>query len=151
MAGAAADNSVGVGGENMEDVIRVGIISAVDEKNGTARVYYPDRGSTTAPLQLFAFRKEYAPLKAGDQVLVLHLSNDTSSGIIMGRFWGSEEPPPQNVDYKKNFSENTYAELSDQVFTLYGTEIRLEGPEGSITLTKLLELERRVEELERRL
>ena len=40
----------------MEDVIRIGTISAVDTVNGTARVYYPDRGATSAPLQLFAFR-----------------------------------------------------------------------------------------------
>ena len=134
----------------MEDVIRIGTISAVDTVNGTARVYYPDRGATSAPLQLFAFRAEYAPPQVGDQVLVLHLSNDTSSGIIMGRFWGTAEPPPQKVDYQKDFSDSSRISLANNVLTLYGPEVKLEGPQGAMTLTELLELKRKVEALERR-
>ena len=135
----------------MDDVIRVGTISAVDGKNGTARVYYPDRAATTAFLQLFAFGAEYAPPKVGDQVLVLHLSNDTSAGVIMGRFWGQAQPPPQNVVYQKNFSESAQAVLANNVLMVSGPEIRLSNLQGAVTLSELLELERRVAALEARI
>lgn len=133
----------------MEDIVRIGFVSAVDPGNGTARVHYPDRGSTTGPLQLFAFGSEFSPPEVGDQVVVFHLSNDTSSGVIMGRFWGEGDLPP-GADYRKGFGGGSYEERKGSVFTVHSGEIRLDGDGGSMSLSELISLRERVEALERR-
>lgn len=132
----------------MEDIVRVGFISTVSPEKGTAQVYYPDRGSTTGQLQLFAFRSEFSPPEVGDQVVVAHLSNDTSSGVILGRFWGEGDPPP-GADYRKGFGVGAYEERKGDTFTVHCGEIRLDGDGGSITLSELVSLRERVEALER--
>lgn len=134
----------------MEDIIRIGSISSVDPINGTARVYYPDRDSTTAPLNLFAYRGEYSLPVVGDQVVVLHLPNDTSSGVILGRFWGGESLPPAGAEYQKNMTAEVYEAARGGNYTLHGNEIGFEGAAGSITLSELISLRSRVDALERR-
>ncbi|MEW4411523.1 hypothetical protein [Clostridium sp. AN503] len=131
------------------DIVRVGIISTVNLEQGTAQVYYPDRGSTTGQLQLFAFRAEFSPPAVGDQVVVLHLSNDSSSGIVMGRFWGEADLPPGGVDYRKNFGADAYEALENGVYTVRAPDIQMCGSAGSISLAELVDLKRRVEVLER--
>lgn len=134
----------------MEDVIRVGIISAVNLKTGTAQVHYPDRDCTTEQLHLFAFRAEFAPPVPGDQVVVLHLSNDTSSGVILGRFWGEGDLPPEGVEYRKDIGADVFQMLANGVYSIHGPELRLEGAAGTMTLSELIGLRQRVEALERR-
>ena len=134
----------------MEDIVRVGIISTVNPAMGTAQVYYPDRDSTTEQMHLFAFRSEFCLPDRGDQVVVLHLSNDTSSGVILGRFWGEADPPPAGVKYRMDFDVATYEALANDVFTIHASEISLQGDAGNMSLSELIDLKRRVEELERR-
>lgn len=133
----------------MQDTIRVGLISAVDA-GGCARVYYPDQGETTAPLHLFAGHGEYALPQVGDQVLVLHLSNDTSTAVIMGRFWGMADPPPKEVQYRKQITPDSSATVNQGIYILRAPEIRFEGTAGSITLNELIDLKKRVEQIEQR-
>ncbi len=133
----------------MEDIVRVGFISSMDKEKGMAQVYYPDRGSTTELLHLFAMRGEYCPFDVGNQVVVLHLSNDTSSGIILGRFWGDENIPPK-VDYQNTLKQDIWTVLADKTYVIHCPEIRLEGTAGSMTLSELVNLRKRVEELERK-
>lgn len=134
----------------MNDIARVGVVSSVDAKSGTAQIYYQDRDSTTGKLHQLAFGGEYTPLVAGQQVIVLHLSNDTSSGVILGRFWGESDPPEAEVDYRKNIGVETYIQLKNAVYTINSPEIQLIGKTGSMTLTEIIALERRVEALEKR-
>ena len=72
----------------MEDIVRVGMVSSVE--NGMVRVYYPDREETTASLHLFAGNGEYSLPQVNDQVIVLHLSNDTSTAVVLGSFWSKQ-------------------------------------------------------------
>lgn len=132
----------------MEDVIRVGLISTVDKEHGTAQVYYPDRDSVTGQLHLFAFRAEFAPPAVGDQVVVVHLSNDTSTGIILGRFWGNADPPPSGVDYQKEIAPGVSGCVQGGTYTLTAPEIMMNGNAGSISLSELVGLRERVERLE---
>lgn len=132
----------------MADIIRVGFISSVDAGTGTARVYYPDRESTTAPLQLFSFQTEYRLPEIGDQVVVAHLSNDTSSGIILGKFWSEADPPASGLDYYKQFGGESCGTLQNGRFTLQSEEIELRSSNGSITLSELISLRERVRALE---
>lgn len=131
----------------MEDVIRVGVISTVDKARGTAQVYYPDRDSVTGQLHLFAFRTEFNPPMVGDQVVVLHLSNDTSSGIVLGRFWGEADPPP-STDYRKEMGPGVSEEVQETTYILAAPEISFRGNAGTISLAELIDLEQRVERLE---
>lgn len=134
----------------MEDIVRVGIVSAVDLRTGTAQVYYPDRMSTTGYLHLFAFRAEFVPPNVGDQVVVVHLSNDTSSGVILGRFWGEADLPPTKMEYRKDYGADAYEALANGTYMLRAPEISLTGTAGSITLSELIKLRERVEAIEER-
>lgn len=65
--------------------IRIGFISKYDEGSGMASVYYPDRcHEVTSLLPVFSPFGLQQKLKTDDAVLVLHLSNGTEAGIVMG-------------------------------------------------------------------
>ncbi|MBE5974359.1 MAG: phage baseplate protein [Paenibacillaceae bacterium] len=135
----------------MNDVVRVGRISSVNQENGMVRVYYPDRDSTTSELGMFCFLGEYKPPRVNDQVIVLHLSNDTSSGVVLGGFWNEVRKAPREMTYKKEMDSNSYESLQNGTFTLHSQEISLEGEKGAISLTEILDLKARLERLERSL
>lgn len=116
-----------------------------------ARVYYPDRDSTTSELALFGFHREFKLPKINDQVVVLHLPNDTSSGIILGNFWNEADIPPEQVEYKKEFENGTYEMLKDGNFIIHSSQIILEGENEAISLADLIDIKRRLEQLERRM
>lgn len=78
----------------MADAIRIGRVSAVDYERGLVSVAYIDRdGSVTKPLPLLA--AEYKMPKVGELVLVLHLSNGTEAGLVLGGYWSSENLPSE--------------------------------------------------------
>lgn len=89
----------------MENEIRIGKISSVDYTAGMARVVYHDKdNAVTRPLPFLA--SEYAMPKVGDQVAVIHLSNGTEAGIIIGCPWSSKRKPPESGAgiYRKDFA-----------------------------------------------
>ena len=135
----------------MKDVVRVGLISSINQENGMVRVYYPDRDSTTSELGMFYFLGEYKTPKVNDQVIVLHLSNDTSSGVVLGGFWNEVRKPPSKTVYKKEMGESSFESLQAGNLTIHSPEISLAGETGKITLTELLDMKNRLETLERRL
>lgn len=78
----------------MADEFRVGKVSAVDYAAGTVRVVYPDRdNSVTRPLPLLS--GEYNMPQVGSLVLVLHLSNGTEAGVVLGSPWSDKRRPPE--------------------------------------------------------
>ena len=99
---------------------------------------------------LFRFGDEFNPPNVGDQVIVIHLSNDSSSGVILGKFWDETEPPKIKQGYRKGFGEGAYETAQTGVYTLHADEIILEGKSGSMTLSQIIELEKRVTDLEGR-
>lgn len=73
-------------------VLRIGKISTVNLKNGTARVTYEDRdGATTSEIPFLAWMC-WRP-SIGETVLVGHLSNGTTSAVIIGPFWNENCRP----------------------------------------------------------
>ncbi|MCI8950033.1 MAG: hypothetical protein HFG49_08325 [Lachnospiraceae bacterium] len=71
---------------------RVGFVSSYDAENGTASIYYPDRcNEVTAGLPVFMPFGLIQPLKKGDMVLVLHLSNGSEAGIVLGKYTAETE------------------------------------------------------------
>lgn len=132
------------------DISRIGNISTLDLGKGTAKVHYADTGNTTSDMPLFRFGDEFNPPNVGDQVIVIHLSNDSSSGVILGKFWDETEPPKIKQGYRKGFGEGAYETAQTGVYTLHADEIILEGKSGSMTLSQIIELEKRVTDLEGR-
>lgn len=84
--------------------IRVGKISSVDYTSGTVRVVYEDQDdAVTRPIPLLSF--EYLMPEVDDMVLVLHLSNGTEAGFVIGRPWSDQRVPPESGQglYRKDF------------------------------------------------
>lgn len=132
--------------------VRVGRVSSINYEAGTARIVYSDKSEKgTAELPVFCGFGEYQMPKVDDQVLVLHLSNDSSMGIVMGRFWSERLLPPGSgpeLFYKKLSEEGTaFLRQLGGAVTLCGGEIFLQGSAGTITLTQLLEMKRKLDAL----
>lgn len=77
-------------------MFRVGRISSLNYKAGTARVTYEDRdNSVTDELPMLSFGFIYWMPRVGDPVVVLHLGNGSESGVILGRYYCNENIPPE--------------------------------------------------------
>ena len=79
------------------EIFRVGKVSSIDYAAGLVRVVYPDKdNSVTAPLPMLC--TEYNMPKVGDPVMVLHLSNGTEAGLVLGRYWSGNHKPPEGAE-----------------------------------------------------
>ena len=132
----------------MDDLIRVGFVSTVDTKTGMVQIYYLERMQTTAKLHLFSMNGEYKTPDIGEQMLVLHLPDDPGSGVVLGCVWGSGAPLQEGVSYRKEFASDAYEHIKDGVYTLRAKEILFETEEGSISMSEIMDLRRRVKRLE---
>ena len=99
-------------------------------------------------MQLFSGYGEYALPQIGAQVVVIHLSNDTSSGVVLGSVRSQEDTVPEGVLYRKNLGKGAYVEFRTGIVIIHGPEIRFENEDESISLSEILELEKRVKRLE---
>ena len=133
----------------MQDIVRVGFISSVNQEAGTARIYYPDREATTAELPLFSGWGETAFPEPGEQVVVIHLSNDTSSGIVLGKFYDETAMPQPGAEYTKWLGKKAYIKVQNGGVTIHADNLILEDSNGKITLAEILRLKERVDALER--
>lgn len=81
------------------DVIRMGYVSSFDEATGMASVYYPDRDpdAATSKMPVFLPFGVAQKLKKDDVVLVVHLSNGSEVGIVLGVFAQEDEPPTASI------------------------------------------------------
>ena len=102
--------------------IRIGVISSYDSSTGEASVFYPDLALTvTQKMKIFAPFGCRQTLMKDDQVLVVHLSNGSEAGIIIGKI----------VDEGAGI-------------TAAGGELALTGAAGSITLSDLIKIKNKV-------
>lgn len=71
----------------MPDGNRIGYVSSFDAGTGMASIYYPDRtGEVTDELPVLMPCGMYQKLSKGDMVLVIHLSNGSEAGVVMGTY-----------------------------------------------------------------
>lgn len=106
-----------------EMLIRIGRVSSVNDESGMVSVTYPGLDdSTTDDFPVFSFTDEYKMPGIGQEVLVLHLSNGQSAGIVMGRIWNRQNQPPK--------SENSV--FRKELGSVYG-EAYIEYGGGNIT------------------
>lgn len=120
------------------DTIRLGFVSSVNYKKGMIRVAYPDRGnSVTNELPVLAFGDEYKMPEVGSEVLVTHLSNGQTMGIVIGKFWSVDNKPPvygKGVFHKEIGSETGKASIHCE-----GDEITFKDKNGTVKLSQILE------------
>lgn len=103
---------------NDTQVLRIGKISSVNYKNGTARVTYEDRdSSTTVELPFLAW--EYWMPKIEDRVLVGHLSNGTTSAVILGTVWHEDRRP---IEGAKGIYRREYEAEQGVAYERYNAE-----------------------------
>lgn len=77
------------------DIVRIGKVSDVDYERGLIRVAYIDRdNNVTAPMPMLS--DKYFMPDVGDQVIVLHLSNGTEAGLVLGRYYTEKNIPKEN-------------------------------------------------------
>ena len=89
----------------MANETRLGKISTVDYANGMVRVVYHEKDDdVTALIPLLS--NEYQMPQVGDQVLVLHLSNGSEAGVVLGRPWSAKNKPPEGAAglYRKDLA-----------------------------------------------
>ena len=129
----------------MNDVIRIGKVSSVDYEKGMISVYYEDRTAMVTSIMPVLSNGRYKMPKIGESILVAHLSNGTNAAVVLGTVFNDANVPKssgQNVYYEE-LSENT-------MISSDGTDITLKAAAGSINVSTLLNLIKRVEALERR-
>jgi len=84
----------------MREEIRLGKVSSLDPAAGLVRVAYHEKdGEVTRPIPILSpvFSGLYSLPEVGDQVLVVHLSNGSEAGIVLGRPWSEKFPPPEGA------------------------------------------------------
>lgn len=138
-----------------EKYIRIGKISKIDYESGMAEVTYPDMdNAVTAPFPLLSFNDEYKMPQIGEEVAVLHLSNGTANGIILGPYWNLAKLPAisgENV-FRKEFSKTpgqAYIQFKDGTVEYRGPAIRYVCASGTFTAAQVLKLFDRVGALEK--
>ncbi len=100
--------------------IRVGRISSVNYDSGMARVTYRDKGdSVTSEFSLITNNDEYRMPEVGQSVLVSHLSNGSSRGVVIGTLWNKKHIPNETGKeiYRKELSRDknaAYVRYSDE-------------------------------------
>lgn len=129
----------------MNDVIRIGKVSSVDYEKGMVSVYYEDRTAMVTSIMPVLSNGRYKMPKIGESILVAHLSNGTNAAVVLGTVFNDANVP-------KSSGQNVYyEELSDNtMISSDGTDITLKVTAGSINVSTLLNLIKRVEALERR-
>ena len=71
-----------------------------------ASVLYSDRdGDVTQMLPFATFNGEYKIPEAGSKVLVVHLSNGSEMGIILGTYWNEGNPASGRGTYHKHLGD----------------------------------------------
>lgn len=87
--------------------IRIGRVSSINYEKGMARVTYRDKDETvTTEFPMLNFNDEYRMPKVGQDVMVAHLSNGSSRGVVMGTVWNRKYAPVETGEdlYRKDLS-----------------------------------------------
>lgn len=87
--------------------VRVGRVSSVNYEAGMVRVTYRDKDDSVTPeFPVLTNNDEYRMPQVGDRVLVAHLSNGSSRGVILGTLWNWKHVPNEAGSslYRKELS-----------------------------------------------
>ena len=85
----------------MGNEIRLGKVSAVDYPAGMVQVVYHEKDDDVTrmiPILSTVFSGVYSMPEVDNQVLVLHLSNGSEAGVVLGRPWSEKTKPPEGAE-----------------------------------------------------
>lgn len=134
----------------MEDVIRIGFVSSRSLEQGMVQVTYPDRDRmVTEPFPVLCFGNEFCIPEINDQVLVLHLSGDLSSGVVIGKMWNDVDRPQDQGEWYKEIG-NVVLSINQGQLKIHAPEIIFSCSAGDISISEIIGLRERVEALEAR-
>ena len=109
------------------DCVRIGTVGTVNYQNATVSVVYTDMNDlATAELPYFSFTGEYKMPKVGEQVLVLHLSNGESFGVVLGGFYSEEDLPNETGEglFYKQLTDSIAIKAKGDTLELAGVNIK---------------------------
>lgn len=132
------------GGEN-----RIGTVSSVDPKTGMVSVLYEDRdGAVTDLLPYATFNDEYKLPQQGAKVIVMHLSNGSEMGIVLGTYWNESNAAGAPGAYHKSLGKGASFCYDGNVLTITAEHIRLVASEDGedFTVAELMADIRRMKE-----
>ena len=131
-----------------KNTLRIGKVSGIDYENGMMQVVYTDKGkAVTSNMPYANFNNEYSMPQIGEQVLVAHMSNGSSRGVVLGGMWNRKNTPEESGKglYRKELSKTrgaAYMRYEDEsgeyliavpILKLHGVDrTDLEGPEVNI-------------------
>jgi phage baseplate assembly protein gpV len=123
------------------DGIRIGLVSSVNAAAGKVRVAYTDSATgDSAEMPYFSFGGIYKMPQKGQMVLCLHLSNGSSSGIVLGMFWNDVNKPPVSGenDFWMDLAAGAMLKAASGAVTLKGSSITLQAG-SSITVDEIIQ------------
>ncbi|MCU6685661.1 hypothetical protein OCV99_03655 [Dorea acetigenes] len=130
-----------------EKLIRLGKVSSIDYENGMISVTYPDMDdSTTDKFPVFSMADEYKMPEIGKEVLVLHLSNGQSAGVVMGKYWNEGNKPP--ISGKNVFRKELGSAFGEAYIQYSGGNIMFHDQKATSTLGSIIS---RIADLEKRM
>ena len=104
----------------MFDIIRFGRISSVNYEAGLARVVYNDRtdgaGNKSVTRELPYLSFWYEMPEVDDSVVVLHMPNGGTKGLVLGRYWSQKNQPPEG---KKGLFRKWFSREPDDCYLRY--------------------------------
>lgn len=126
--------------------IRIGKVSSIDYENGMIKVTYPNLdNAVTDDLPVLSFNDEYKMPEIGKEVLVLHLSNGTAAGVVLGTYWNCRNSPEESGNglYRKEFGSyhgEAFEKYVGGVLEINAEKIIFATERGSVTVEEILEL-----------
>lgn len=128
--------------------LRMGKVSSIDYETGMMQIVYKDKNNeVTAQMPYANFNDEYHMPKIGESVLVGHMSNGSSRGVVLCTMWNKKNRPAEYGEgiYRKEFSKKRGAAytrfdegsgeylIKAPVILIHGVDhTDLEGPEVNI-------------------
>lgn len=137
----------------MDSEIRIGRISAINYENGMASVTYQDKdNSVTAECPIVTNNDEYMMPQIGQDVIVAHLSNGSSRGVILGTVWNKRHFPQESGEkiYRKDLSREkdaAYIRYSDDTgeYLIKVANLHLNGVNKTVLDGPRLEISANIE------
>ena len=123
--------------------IRIGTVGTVNYQKAMVSVVYTDMNDlATAELPYFSFTGEYKMPKVGEQVLVLHLSNGESFGVVLGGFYSEEDLPKETGEglFYKQLTDSIAIKAQGDTLELAGVSIKALEQRLSILEAKVASL-----------
>lgn len=128
-------------------IIRIGTVMKVFPDSGKVQVSFEDTDSSSLPLPLLSFNREYAMPKLGDEVITLHMQNGSSKGVCLGTYYGGDNQPKATEGYRKDLDGDVFVTAKDDILTLNADKVIFSCSYGTISVEEIMRRLERIEEL----